>query len=80
MTLDNNQTRTHKNQILSYLKDGNSITPLDALQLFGCFRLGARIYDLRKQGENIVMERRKSVNQNGHRVSYALYHLIQPAK
>lgn len=75
MTLTNEQTRTHKAQILAYLQSGKSITPIDALQLFGCFRLGARIYDLRKSGVEILMERRKSVNQNGHRVSFAMYAL-----
>lgn len=80
MTLTNEATTTHKAQILSYLKAGNSITPLDALQLFGCFRLGARIWDLRKSGVEIVMERRSSVNQNGHRTSFAMYALKQPTQ
>jgi hypothetical protein len=75
LSLSNEATRTHKAQILAHLQSGHSITPLDALQLFGCFRLGARIYDPRKSGVEILMERRKSVNQNGHRVSFAMYHL-----
>jgi len=33
-------------EILKYLQAGNSITPLEALHLFGCFRLSARIHDL----------------------------------
>jgi hypothetical protein len=32
--------------ILKHLQTGNSITPLEALHLFGCFRLSARIHDL----------------------------------
>ena len=45
--------------ILEHLKKGLSITPLEALTKFGCFRLSARIHDLRhKQGfDNIVTER-----------------------
>lgn len=39
--------------ILNYLKAGHTITPLDALSLFGCFRLGARIHDLKQAGHNI---------------------------
>lgn len=35
---------------------GETITPLDALNRFGCFRLGARIWDLRNAGMNIVNE------------------------
>ena len=46
-------------RILEYLKDGNGITPMDALDLFGCFRLGARIADLKKMGYDIVTERVK---------------------
>lgn len=45
--------------ILEHLKKGLSITPLEALNRFVCFRLSARIHDLRhKQGyDNIVTER-----------------------
>lgn len=46
-------------RILEYLKDGNGITPMDALDLFGCFRLGARIADIKKMGYDIVTERVK---------------------
>lgn len=35
-------------QILKALKKGARITPMDALKRFGCFRLGARIADLKK--------------------------------
>jgi len=41
------------NRILEYLKEGNSVTPMDALRLFGCFRLSARIFDLKSSGSNI---------------------------
>jgi hypothetical protein len=46
-------------RILEYLKAGNGITPMDALDLFGCFRLGARIADLKRMGYDIVTERVK---------------------
>jgi Helix-turn-helix domain len=36
-------------EIEKHLLAGNSITPLEALQMFGCFRLGAVIYRLRKK-------------------------------
>lgn len=41
---------TQKIQILEHMQAGNAITPLDALRLFGCMRLGARIYDLKQRG------------------------------
>ncbi|MDE2020679.1 MAG: hypothetical protein KGJ13_10120, partial [Patescibacteria group bacterium] len=37
------------------LKRGETLTPLDALKRFGVFRLGARIFDLKKAGYNIEM-------------------------
>jgi len=40
-------------QILWYLKEGKTLTPIDALNMFGCFRLGARIFDIKKMGFNI---------------------------
>lgn len=39
--------------ILEHLKAGNSITPVDALRDFGCFRLAARIDELRQRGHDI---------------------------
>ena len=41
---------TQKNQIREHLLSGRTITPIEALDLYGCFRLSARIYDLRSTG------------------------------
>ena len=61
---------TQNHQILDYMAKGNSITPIDALNLFGCFRLGVRAFDLKKMGYNIVT---KTVSINGkHFASYSL--------
>lgn len=43
-----------KDQVLEYLKRGNSLTPLEALKMFGSFRLGAIVFELKKEGHNIV--------------------------
>jgi hypothetical protein len=45
--------RSQNDMILDYLKSGKSITPLEALDKFGCMRLGARIADLRREGHPI---------------------------
>jgi hypothetical protein len=42
--------------ILEALKRGRKITPLEALRNYGCLRLGARIYDLKKAGHAITRE------------------------
>ena len=53
---------TQCNRILAHLKKGLTITSLEALQMFGCMRLASRISDLRKRGENIVVNRVKTAN------------------
>jgi len=45
--------------ILDWLKKGRSITPMLALSMFGCFRLGARIFNLRQLGHRIEGKRVK---------------------
>ena len=44
---------TQANQILSALKRGEKLTPLQALKRYGCMRLAARIKDLRDAGYEI---------------------------
>ena len=44
-------------EILSYLKTGATLTPLEALKMFGSLRLAGRIYDLKQNGWPIVCDR-----------------------
>lgn len=44
---------TQTTQILSALKRGEKLTPLQALRKYGCMRLAARIKDLRDAGHDI---------------------------
>lgn len=64
--------RSQTAQILNYLRNHGSITPLIALKRFGCFRLAARIRDLRDEGYciNAVM-----ITRRGKR--YAAYSLVE---
>ena len=43
--------------IRKYLKRGQPLTALEAVRLFGCMRLAARIADLRAAGHNINSKR-----------------------
>jgi len=43
-------------RILARLEKGKSITPLEALEKFGCFRLSARIGQLRDMGYHVITE------------------------
>lgn len=40
---------TQNAKILAYLQDGETITSLEALHLFKCFRLASRMSDLKKK-------------------------------
>lgn len=57
-------------EILDYLRAGRSLTAIEALSRFGCFRLAARIKDLRDAGHPIVTD---TVTQDGKQ--YARYSL-----
>ena len=64
--INEEKTESQNKQILEFLKLGHTLTPIEALCLFGCFRLSARIYDLRDKGNDIVSEK---VIRNGKRVA-----------
>ena len=42
--------------IKGWLLNGYSITPMEALNMFGCFRLSARIANLRDEGLEVVTD------------------------
>lgn len=48
--------KTQKEQIKNYLISKKSITPIQALNKFGCFRLAAVIYKLKNEGLKIQTE------------------------
>lgn len=58
--------------IRKHLESGKTITPLEALSMYGCLRLGARIYDLRQDGLPIKTE----IKRNG-RKRFAEYSLLK---
>lgn len=70
---------TQTRQILEHLKAYHSITPLDALRLYGCMRLGARIYDLKRMGYDITTRLVNDFNRFGEPIHYAEYHLEEAA-
>ena len=64
-----NTNPTQAKVILDHLLSGRPLTALDALNEYGCFRLAARIHELRKDYEidEVMVER------NGKR--YASYYI-----
>ena len=59
---------TQNKRIEKYLLSGRTLTPLDALYEFSCFRLSARIYDLRKRGYDIESKPRKITSDGKQKV------------
>jgi hypothetical protein len=60
-------TDSQNSLIKGWLLNGYSITQLEALTQFGCFRLAARIADLRDESFNIVTD--MVTLENGKRVA-----------
>ena len=46
--------KSQKVAIANYLRSGKSLTALEALDKFGCLRLGARIWELKQEGRQIM--------------------------
>ena len=63
---------TQNQQILEYLKSGKKLTPIIALEKFGCFRLSARIFNLREEGHAIIT---KNITRKGK--TFAEYSLME---
>ena len=66
------QSNTQKGRILDYMRQGNCITPMEALSLFGCFRLGARIADIKADGYLVHTEIVKDPETGKRFASYSL--------
>lgn len=60
MTLETPKTRTQKDLLREALLRGEELTPLDALDRMGCFRLASRIHDLKQEGMDIVSRKVKT--------------------
>lgn len=48
--------RSQTDLILEWMLAGHTITPLEALERFKCFRLGARIADIKARGYLVYSE------------------------
>lgn len=65
---------TQKQFILQHLQQFGFIEPLTALREYGCYRLGAVIFNLRAEGYNIVTERMEAKSKiTGRPVQFAKY-------
>lgn len=70
--MSDNTNPSQEQEILKYLESGRSLTPLAALELFGCFRLSARIFTLRKAGHDI-----ENIGEQRNGKNFARYRIVK---
>ena len=69
-------SRTSQSQrIVDYMTEYGSITPLEAIRDIGCYRLAARISDIKKQGYPVKTEIIAVKNRMGTTSNVARYSL-----
>lgn len=66
------KTKSAKQKLRDWIISGKAITPLQALNRFGIFRLSARVLEMRNEGYDIET---KMVEQNGK--TFARYQLVR---
>ena len=69
--MNENRLESQISRVKRHLIEGKSITPIEALNLFGAFRLSHIIYALRNEGYNIKTD---LINDGIRR--YAKYSLV----
>ncbi len=65
--------------VLMILKENGTINPLEALKEIGCFRLSARIHNLKKKGYQIATKRITKQGKFG-KINFAEYSLISKSE
>ena len=66
---------TQREQIIEYLHQFGSITPMEAFADLGITKLATRVSEMRKDGRKFKIERIKSKNRFGKTIHYAKYSL-----
>lgn len=60
-------------EILRYLEEKGSITSYEAFNLFGCTRLSAKIFNLKKRGYKISSVDEVTKNRYGNTCTFSRY-------
>lgn len=68
---------TQQSRVLNHLRQNGSITPLEAMNLYGIYRLSVHVWRPRKKGYNIVTVEQDGKNKLGEDVKYGRYILIE---
>lgn len=64
---------SQSNKILEYMKTHGSITQAEAVSAFHCYRLGARIFELKERGIPIKRSIETGNRSDGSHYSFARY-------
>jgi len=76
MSITENNKQSQVSMLADHLIQNGSITSIEAIELYGCTRLSARIWDLRhKYGMVIEATPETGKNRFGKTVSYVRYSL-----
>ena len=71
--MNNNENKTQcvsqQKQIYDYMMQGNRITAYEALRLFGCLRLSARIADIKQHHPDVKVISDRLRTHNGKNVA-----------
>ena len=70
------RTNTHYTRLLEYLKEFGNVTSLTAIRDLGNTRLSATVYQLRKDGHDIISEDLIVRNRWGNNTTVSLYKLV----
>ena len=66
---------SQNDMILDYLRQNGSITQAEAISHLGCYRLGARIWELNQRGCEIKRRMEDGLNRFGERTRFARYYV-----
>lgn len=67
------QKKSQYDVVLEHLKSGKELSQLEATQKYGILRLGAIIFNLRKDGYSISTKIEHTPNRYGNISNYAIY-------
>lgn len=70
------KAESQQKAIKKYLLEGNNITPIEAQEMFGCFRLAAIIYNLREH-ENMLISTTQMKKSLGATHNHASYKVVE---
>lgn len=65
-----------RQRILNYIREFGSITSWEAYKDLGITQLGARIFELKREGYNFTTKTEYGTNRYGEKVEYKRYTLL----